>query len=120
MIIVFGANLRMLVKHSNLSFVTQSIVILLGGVAIVFWFIQLLRNLIRREYIVYDEEKVTINESFRRWTFKRSEVDYISLNYAPFSQSYFKLNNGLKRKFNAWNLDKYDTDKLHIICNKVK
>jgi hypothetical protein len=99
---------------------TESLLVLVGVFGIVLWGAQLIMDLIKKDYIVYAGEQMTITNSFRTWTFNKSDIDYIAINYSPFSRSYFKLKGGQKRYINPWQLSKTDTAKLQLICSKTK
>lgn len=99
---------------------TDTHLILVGGLGVALWAVQLVVNLVKREYIVFDGQQVIIKDSFRKWTFNQTDVEFISINYTPFSNTYFKLKNGQKRHFNPWWLNKADTDKLLHICSVIK
>lgn len=104
----------------QIRFATELLFTLFGILALSIWSFRLIANIIQRDYIILNGEQVTLQDNFRKWTFSQSDVEYIALNYAPFSRSYFKLKNGLKRRFDPWKLNKVDTEKLQIICNKIK
>jgi hypothetical protein len=98
----------------------EPLITFLGVLGVAIWSLRLLGNIIKSDYIILHGEQVAIQDNFRKWTFNQSDIECVSLNYSPFSQSYFKLNNGLKRHFKPWKLSKVDTEKFNLICNKIK
>ncbi|MER2998822.1 hypothetical protein [Pontibacter populi] len=103
-----------------LRYAPNTFLLAIGGLGAVIWFVQIITNLIKRDYIIFDGEQVTIKDGFRKWTFSQTDIDYVVINYTPFTNTYFKLKNGKKRPFDPWWLNKEDTDKLHLICSRIE
>jgi hypothetical protein len=76
----------------------------------------LINNLVNTTYIQYSDGLVIINRQFfTKTTFKSVDIEEISIEYPPFTRSYFRLKDGSKIKFDSWMISKKDTDKLKLI-----
>jgi hypothetical protein len=76
----------------------------------------LINNLVNTTYIQYSDGLVIINRQFfTKTTFKSVDIEEISIEYSPFTRSYFRLKDGSKIKFDSWMISKKDTDKLKLI-----
>lgn len=93
---------------------------ILNGIIILVFFATAVREFQKKYYLQIDHELVRINFRYSSKSFLRSEIEYIKLNYAPFSYSYFRLKNGKKVSFDAWSMSDSETEKFRLIHSDVR
>ena len=73
------------------------------------------------KYLQIDDNNITFKKSlFQILEFKADQVESITLEYSPFSSSYFSMDDGSKVKFDAWSIPEKDMDKLKLITPNIK
>lgn len=86
----------------------------------IFWAWMLFRSVGKKIYIRIKDDNITINEGRKSYTFPITEIEFIKMNYHPFGNSYFQLNDGRKISFLPRTLSDKEADSLREICADIR